>query len=88
MPDISSYDRWHLNGFNTSQVIVIHDGPDALGRTYVDGRHQHVIADYETTEEARAACDRHNVRNADIHRAREDDEFLHEASCMGRHLYD
>lgn len=60
MTDISSYDRWHLNGFNLCEVIVIHDGPDSLGRTYVDGRHQHSIATYATVGKAQAACDRHN----------------------------
>jgi hypothetical protein len=58
--DISSYDRWHLNGFNLCEVIVIHDGPDALGRNYADGRHQHSIAIFDTIDEARAAVERKN----------------------------
>ncbi len=63
MGDISSYDRWHLNGFNLCEVIVIHDGPDALGHTYIDGRHQHSIAIYPTIEDARAAVDRFNHKD-------------------------
>lgn len=53
-------ERWHQNGFNLCEVIVIRDGPDDLGRHYVDGRHQISIARFATIEEARLACDEHN----------------------------
>lgn len=53
-------ERWHLNGFNLSEVIVIRDGPDAQGRNYVDGRHQISIAKFDTIEQARECCDQHN----------------------------
>lgn len=53
-------ERWHLNGFNMSEVIVIRDGPDPQGRRYVDGRHQISIAKCDTVEQARELCDQHN----------------------------
>lgn len=53
---------WHLNCFNLSEVIVIRDGPDARGHHYVDGRHQISIANFDTIEEAREFCDKHNSK--------------------------
>jgi hypothetical protein len=64
MGDISSYDLWHRSGFNLCEVIVIHEGPDALGRNYVDGRHQHSIAIYDTPEQAAEAVAKHNWRGS------------------------
>lgn len=55
-------ERWHLNGFNMSEVIVIRDGPDPQGRHYVDGRHQISIAKFDTIEQAREFCDEHNSK--------------------------
>jgi hypothetical protein len=54
-------ERWHLNGFNMSEVIVIRDGPDAQGHRYVDGRHQISIAKFDTIEQARKFCDQHSA---------------------------
>lgn len=65
MTDISSYDRWHLSAFDLTRVIVIHDGPDALGHTYVDGRHEHTIKVCDTIQEARALVARHNHKEPD-----------------------
>lgn len=55
-------ERWHLNGFNMSEVIVIRSGPDPQGRNYVDGRHQISVAKFDTTEQAREFCDQHNSK--------------------------
>lgn len=55
-------ERWHLNGFNMSEVIVIRDGADARGRHYVDGRHQISIAKFDTVEQAREFCNQHNSK--------------------------
>ena len=54
-------ERWHLNGFNMSSVIVIRDGPDPQGRSYVDGRHQIEVARFDTVEEARRAVEERNA---------------------------
>lgn len=35
---------WDINGYNLGQVIKVKPGPDKQGRSYVDGRHQEVIA--------------------------------------------
>lgn len=53
-------ERWHRNGFNLCEVIVIRDGPDAEGRSYVDSRHQIRVKLYETMEDAEKACEVHN----------------------------
>jgi hypothetical protein len=63
-------ERWHLNGFNMSEVIVIRDGPDQQGRRYVDGRHQISIAKFDTVEQAREFCDEHNAMLGDVGSAR------------------
>lgn len=34
---------WSLSAFNVHRVIAVHSGPDAAGREYTDGRHQHGI---------------------------------------------
>lgn len=54
-------ERWHQNGFNLCEVIIIRDGPDAQGRNYVDGRHQVRIALFERIEDAAQACADHNA---------------------------
>lgn len=54
-------ERWHLNGFDLSSVIVIRDGPDAKGHSYLDGRHQITVARFDTVEEARRAVEKHNA---------------------------
>ena len=43
---------YHQNGFCLGVVIAIHDGPDAHGNHYVDGRHQHTVATCERVEDA------------------------------------
>lgn len=53
-------ERWHLNGFNMCEVIVIREGPDPQGRHYVDGRHQISIAKFDTIEQSREFCEQHN----------------------------
>ncbi len=59
-------ERWHLNCFNMSEVIVIRDGSDPQGRRYVDGRHQISIAKFDTIEQARECCDQHNAILSDV----------------------
>lgn len=54
-------ERWHLNGFNLSEIIVIRDGPAPDGKTYLDGRHQLSVRHCATIDEARAAVDEHNA---------------------------
>lgn len=53
-------ERWHLNGFNLSTIIVVRDGPDDNGQTYVDGRHQYTIARFDTVRDAAAAVQAFN----------------------------
>jgi hypothetical protein len=57
-------ERWHQNGFNTWEVIIIRNGPDAQGHNYVDGRHQIHVAYHESAEAAAAACAEHNAELA------------------------
>lgn len=54
-------ERWHQNGFNLCEIIIIRDGPDPDGRRYVDGRHQIHVARFERIEDAAQACADHNV---------------------------
>lgn len=61
-------ERWHINGFNLSEVIVIRDGPDVKGHHYVDGRHQISIAKFDTAEEAREFCNQHNAALLEDHK--------------------
>lgn len=35
---------WAVNGHNLAEVIAIRNGPDAQGRSYIDGRHQVSVA--------------------------------------------
>ena len=35
---------WAVNGYNLAEVIAIRNGPDAEGRSYIDGRHQVSVA--------------------------------------------
>lgn len=58
---MSTNERWHLNGFNLCEAIVIRDGPDALGRNYIDGRHQVQVGLFDTVEAARRAVEEHNA---------------------------
>ena len=55
-------ERWHLNCFDLTEVIVIRNGPDARGIHYIDGRHQVSIGKFETIKQAREACEEHNAR--------------------------
>lgn len=54
-------ERWHRNGFNLCEVIIVRDGPDAQGRKYIDGRHQVSVGHFDTPEDAAKACDEHNA---------------------------
>jgi hypothetical protein len=54
-------ERWHLNGFNLCEAIVIRTGPDGQGRNYIDGRHQISVGRFDTVDEARRAVDEHNA---------------------------
>jgi len=54
---------WSRNGFNLSQIIVVRDGPAPDGKTYVDGRHQITVADFQRIEDAEfavTACNAHD----------------------------
>lgn len=55
-----STERWHQNGFNLCEVIIIRDGPCPKGHHYIDGRHQISVAKFDRIEDARAACIEHN----------------------------
>lgn len=54
-------ERWHQNGFNLCEVIIIRDGPAPDGKRYVDGRHQVRVALFERMEAAGWACADHNA---------------------------
>lgn len=54
-------ERWHLNGFNLCEAIVIRDGPDDRGNHYRDGRHQIRVGLFGTVEDARRAVEEHNA---------------------------
>lgn len=56
-------EMWHLNCYNLSEVIVVRDGPDAMCRTYVDGRHKLSIGKFHTMRDAAEAMQSHNAMN-------------------------
>jgi hypothetical protein len=60
VPTCTKGEYWHLNGFNTCEVIVIRDGPAPDGTKYIDGRHQISVAIFEAQEDADAAVAAHN----------------------------
>jgi hypothetical protein len=60
-PASTATERWHQNGFNLAEVIVIRDGPAPDGTRYVDGRHSIRVAVFEAVEDAEAACAAHNA---------------------------
>ena len=53
-------ERWHQNGFNLCEVVVIRDGPAPDGTKYVDGRHQIHVATFAALEDAARAVRLHN----------------------------
>lgn len=55
-------ERWHLNGFNLCEIIIIRDGPSPDGKRYLDGHHQIRVALFELIEDAYEACDSHNEK--------------------------
>lgn len=57
---MSAPEKWHLNGFNLCEVIIIRDGPDAQGRHYIDGRHQVRVKLFEDIASASEAVHAHN----------------------------
>lgn len=54
-------ERWHRNGFNLCEVIIVRDGPAPDGQRYLDGRHQVRVALYDRMEDAERACNDHNA---------------------------
>lgn len=56
-------ERWHLNGFILTSVIIVRDGPDANGRNYIDGRHQVTVGSFHTVRDAAAAVQGFNGFN-------------------------
>lgn len=49
-------ERWHVNAYDMTQVIVIRDGPDPAGQIYDNDRHQRIVGRFVTARDAMAAA--------------------------------
>lgn len=49
-------ERWQVNAYDMTQVIVIRDGPDPAGQIYDNDRHQRIVGRFVTARDALAAA--------------------------------
>ena len=49
-------ERWQINAYDMTQVIVIRDGPDPAGQIYDNDRHQRIVGRFVTARDAMAAA--------------------------------
>ena len=49
-------ERWHVNAYDMTQIIVIRDGPDPAGQIFDNDRHQRIVGRFVTARDAMAAA--------------------------------
>ena len=60
-------ERWHVNAYDMTQVIVIRDGPDPAGQIYDNDRHQRIVGRFVTARDAMAAAQSRAIVEDIIH---------------------
>lgn len=63
-------ERWQINAYDMTQVIVLRDGPDPAGQIYDNDRHQRIVGRFVTARDALAAAQSRAIAE-DILTARE-----------------
>ena len=49
-------ERWQVNAYDMTQIIVIREGPDPAGQIFDNDRHQRIVGRFVTARDAMAAA--------------------------------